>query len=336
MSITLAKYTVKKNIIAMVGVVLSVFVISVLIAPYYIGGDQETYTNIYNELSELGLADGFTLYTATLGAWEVVHFLVIWISSGIGLDKILVMAIANAILALSLMKLFIKWGVHFWLAAIITCTNFYFYTLYFPAERLKFGFLFLVISMLYWEKEKKFLTLVFFAVVSHLQTLILYGSLFFATKVKYVLRFKKLNFTWYGLAFFLFLFGALVFFSKHILMKYEIYSALTIQRDNATDIVRIFVFMMLAIFYSKQRAVTFLQFMPLIVCVYIIGGERINMIGYAIFLYYGLQCNKGVNFGVLLTTIYFAFKSFGFVLEIFETGSAFDPNWSILGSKLLS
>ena len=93
-----------------------------------------------------------------------------------------------------------------------------------------------------------------------------------------------------------------------------------IMRDNATDIVRIFVFMILAIFYSKQRAVTFLQFMPLIVCVYIIGGECINMVGYAIFLYYGLQYKRSVNFGVLVTTIYFAFKSFGFVLEIFDTG----------------
>ena len=67
-------------------------------------------------------------------------------------------------------------------------------------------------------------------------------------------------------------------------------------------------------------------FFPLFIAVFLIGGERVNMIGYFVFLYYALPINKGFNFGVLLTSAYFLAASFGFTINIIEHGDGFYGN----------
>jgi hypothetical protein len=79
-----------------------------------------------------------------------------------------------------------------------------------------------------------------------------------------------------------------------------------------------------------------MQFIPLIFATILVGAERINMLGYVVFLYHGLQYKGGRNLGVILTMIYFTFKSVGFVLEFIEIGHGFDSSWSLSDSNLFN
>ena len=79
---------------------------------------------------------------------------------------------------------------------------------------------------------------------------------------------------------------------------------------------------MTLIYSRKKREIVFLYF-PLFIAIFLIGGDRLNMFGYFIFLYYALQVNRGVNFGVIATSIYYLFKTYEFILNIFLYGEGF-------------
>jgi hypothetical protein len=66
-----------------------------------------------------------------------------------------------------------------------------------------------------------------------------------------------------------------------------------------------------------------LSFLPVIIGIAILGGSRLNMLGYFIFLYYGLRANGGLNVGVLATLVYLAYKAFGLVSNIIVHGHGF-------------
>ena len=168
-----------------------VFVLTLAVAPYYISGDQRSYINSYDGIADLSLAEGFAFYAATLGSTEIVHYLLTWLTSGFGIEKNFVMAVSNALLAYFSMRVFEKWRASVLVAVAIVITNFYMFVLYFAAERLKFGFLFLSVSILYLGQSKRFYMLVVLAVFLHIQVLLAYASMFFAQLVKNTVRFFK-------------------------------------------------------------------------------------------------------------------------------------------------
>ena len=59
------------------------------------------------------------------------------------------------------------------------------------------------------------------------------------------------------------------------------------------------------------------------IAVGIFGGERVNMFGYFVFMYFALQVNRGVNLGVILTTLYFSYQTYFFVENIILYGDGF-------------
>ena len=85
-------------------VVILVFIGSLFFAAYYIGGDQAHYIRVYDEIKNLSLLDAQRLYRASLVSWELGHFSVIWATSSLGIEKNLVMALANSTLAYFIMK----------------------------------------------------------------------------------------------------------------------------------------------------------------------------------------------------------------------------------------
>jgi hypothetical protein len=318
-------------------VVAWVIGMSLLLLPYYINGDQAVYISVYDQLSTLNFSDGFVYYSTFLAVSEVIHFLVVWSTSVNGIDKNLVMAVSNALLALYLMKLFKKWDVCLWIGAVIASTNFYMLVMYFPAERLKFGFLFLVISMLFYNEKKYFLTFSIMAILAHVETVILYASFLFAKTSQSVIRYRgSVRLSYWIIPMAALFVTFLAYLADHIVYKFTFYYEATIARNDPMDLVRIILFMFLTIFYSRKRIDAVMQFIPLIIAALLIGAERINMLGYLVFLYHGLQYKRGRNLGVILTMIYFTFKSVGFVLEFIEIGHGFDPSWLLLDSNLFN
>ncbi|MCY1308533.1 hypothetical protein D9M70_585480 [compost metagenome] len=86
------------------------------------------------------------------------------------------------------------------------------------------------------------------------------------------------------------------------------------------ELARVFAFLLLALYYAGKKTEVLLIFTPLIVTVMLVGGDRVNVLAYFVFLYYALSVRGGVNFGVLLTGLYFAAGSFEYVSNIFEYG----------------
>ena len=61
----------------------------------------------------------------------------------------------------------------------------------------------------------------------------------------------------------------------------------------------------------------------MVIAVFMVGGDRVNIFGYFAFLYYGLQIRRGWNFGVLATSLYFTYSSIGFLINVFQLGDGF-------------
>jgi len=92
-----------------------------------------------------------------------------------------------------------------------------------------------------------------------------------------------------------------------------------------SDFLRILIFLMMALYYSKSKLNTFIYFIPLFIAVYFVGGDRVNMIGYMFFLYSALQYRGGFNIGILITTLYFFYINIDFVRKIILYGNGFNP-----------
>lgn len=297
---------------------ICVFILSMLIMPYYTGGDQEWYGKSYEGLEGLGLVEGFSLYVSHLGTAEFVHFFFSWSASNLHIDRYLFIAFFNAILAYLAMSFFESLKASVFVAMFIILTNLYFIVLFSAAERLKFSFIFLVASMLFMERPKRFYGLAILSILAHIEAIIIYGCMFFVKLAKRFLAGKIPKSTLTIIAISLI---PLSLLANQIYTKFSIHS----QHESRTflDFARIFLFLALALLYSKDKRETLLLFIPLVVAIFLLDPNRLNMLGYFAFLYYALQYRGGWNAGVLLTSVYFVFATFKFVTNIIFFGNGF-------------
>ncbi len=298
--------------------ILSVFLLSLFITPFYIEGDQAHYKKVYEGLRDLSITNGFIYYTSNLDSKEIVHFFLSWISTNQGIDKSIFVAFSNSLLAYAVVKLLRHLRVSIFIIIILLLTNFYFYVLYFAAERLKFGLIFLILSFSF--STSRFYFFSFIAIISHMQVIIVYGAIFFKQVVLNIIQLLLSAKLKLSLVILIGIFPILfLFIGDHIVTKFIHYYG----EHDITDLFKIFIFFIFSLYYSKNTTEVILIFFPLFVTVYLIGGERINMIGYFIFLYYALPINRGFNFGVLSTSIYFLFSTIKFMYNIFTYGDGF-------------
>ncbi len=296
-----------------------VFVLSLLISPYYTIGDQLHYRKVFEVLPTLGFIEGFEFYRRNLSSIEPVYYTLSWLVSRF-LEKDLFTSVLNAILAFYSMRLLIKWKASVYMASLIIVTNFYFLVLFFAAERLKLSLMFLTMALI----SKNRLRLYSFSILSvftHAQTFVVYGTIFFhlfVMEIKRIFRsgLIKVNF----IVVLVCLVLSLTMMSEHLLVKLGAYLKPDFDLQN---IFRLFAFYILALVYSRNRKETTVFFIPLFLVALAIGGERVNLYGYFVFLYYALPVNKGINAGVLVTSAYFINASYGFMVNIFQHGNGF-------------
>jgi hypothetical protein len=301
-----------------------VFVCSLWLSGIYVHGDQFGYHNAYRLIEGLGLRDGYFIYERNVSGGEYVHFVVSLLGSNLGVDKNVLISAFNGILAVYSLRLFRNWGADFRVACMIVLTNFYVFVLYFAAERLKFGFLFLVLSMLYFNKPWQSYSSAFLSICSHFSMLVIYAAVWMAgfyNKLSAKVKFRSKNFLLSYLA----LLPPLVlvlYESKFILWKLGTY----IERNENLTVMSFMplgVLVFLTGIYAKDMRKSIFIFTPFVVGVALVGGSRLNMLAYFIFLGFGLRVNAGVNAGVLLTSAYFLYKSIGFVTSILDHGQGF-------------
>lgn len=303
-------------------VTILIFFISLAISPFYTGGDQSSYIAVYNSLNNLSLSEGYYAYFQGLSSREPVAFFISWASSHF-LSKNEFVAIANSLLAFSLMRLFLKWKASITLGALITLSNFYFYVLYFAAERLKFGFIFLALSLLF-VGSKSFIIHVAASVMSHAQLFIVYITILFKQLISefflVIKNNRRPNFpvllSLLGLA------VMVAIMHEQLWTKFNAYLA-HFKGFKVGDVIKLGAFYFLTCFYTKERLQALTLFIPLIVVAILLGGDRVNLFGYFIFLFYALKINRGHNIGVYSTSIYFAYKTFAFLSKVIIYGNGF-------------
>lgn len=296
-----------------------VFLLSLLIMPFYTGGDQSAYRKVYEALPNFSPIEGFLFYSRNLNSEEFVHFFLSWVASHF-IGKDLFIAFSNAILAYVAMSLFLRWKASVTIAFLILLTNFYFLVLYFAAERLKFGFIFLFLSMIYIDQIKRFYGFAVLSLLSQVSVVIVYISALFNVFVWRILKlFRTGKVSKSGLLVIPFLFIPLLLVKNQIFSKFLAFY----NGGSLAELYKILVFLLLALWYSKKKSETIILFIPLVIATYLVGGFRINLFGYFVFLYYGLQFRRGWNLGVLATSLYFAYSSMNFLFNVIQHGDGF-------------
>ncbi len=277
------------------------------------------------------MIEAYLIYPTYTSSSEFVHFFVVWLASGFGIEKNLVMATVNSLLAFFLMKLFEKWRVSLLVASSICITNFYMLVLYFAAERLKFGVLFFIMSAYYLQNsKKKSLALSLLAVASHVQILIPYAALlssqffssrFFRSLLTYKLRYKGKLVPILALVTGVVLIW--IFMGYQISSKFEYYAAAYSGKNGPVVFLQTISIFGMTLLYTKKRSEVVFKFIPIFITVFLIGGDNVNLFAFAVFIFYASTYKRGLNFGILITSIYFTYKSVDFIVRIIETGQGF-------------
>lgn len=298
-----------------------VFIVSCYVGPYYIYGDQTHYYRIYNGLAGFSLPDAYVFYKANIDSKEPGYFLLAWLSSNAGIDKVYFIAFFNVLLSFFAYKYFTKIGGHPFVVFLIVTFGYYSYVLFFAAERLKFGFLFLLIGLLYSKRRYIFYVV---SVLSHAQMIALLSSFVvfrFKDDVLNILRNNRVSKSTLFLLMSGSIISVLVFFimREHLLSKINSYFEIR----GFFELVKLGSFFVLSYFYAKDKSNAVAFFLPLFFLVFIFGGERINFLGYFVFLYFALQYKKGFNLGNLFVNSYFFYTGAIFLWKIFKYGNGF-------------
>jgi len=296
------------------------FVVSYLILPFYSAGDQISFRHVYEILPNLGFLEGFFYYNGALDSQEPGYFLLVYVFSGF-MAKDLLMSLLNAALGYYLGLWLISKNVSWRIIALLSL-NFYLLVLFFSAERLKLSLLFVLMASAYSGVFRY--SYLCFAIFSHVQTaLLLVSKLCANISISMLRMFRgrlalRLLFSLVGA---LFMAGLLFTLREHILSKMEVYMALG---GDVTQLIKPLIFTAFTLYYARHRWFEAISMQaPIILAAFIVGGNRVVLFSYFVFMLYGLQFRRGSNFGVYLFSTYFFVKGLIFITNIISYGTGF-------------
>ncbi|MBT2152932.1 hypothetical protein KKI34_14400 [Pseudoalteromonas tetraodonis] len=300
-------------------VAIIVLLLSYFVGQEFIYGDQYHYRNVYNGIDGLGYIEGFKWYITAIFSVEVVHYSYIWLTHHF-VEKDIAMSAANSVLAMASYRVLRSWGAYSIIAFLLVVFGFYWQVFYYSAERLKFGFIFLFLALLYEEKKKSHYLLTFLSIASHVQMLIIFGARFFQSSFRSASYFLKTLRVPKGV-FILFSIGVIffLFFMEHIVKKVSGYAMFG--GFEPSEIMKMIVFLIISLVYTKRRWSVFLLFIPLILAAYVVGGMRVNIFGYFLALYCSLSYRRGVNLGAGVLVAYSVFGGVSYIYNVFLYGS---------------
>ena len=313
--------------VILLSVSLGVFLFSIFFAPLYYDGDQVVYHNAYKDVAGTELLTGFVSYQFRISTSEPIHFFIIWLANNLGLEKNFFIAIANSFLAYVTMRVFLQWRVSVYIALVVIFTNYYVLVLYFAAERLKFAFIFLMLSLLYIRNHKLSILFAITSVLTHIQQLIIYGSIMFSWFIEnliYILSTSRIGskkiFLLIGIVFI----GLFLFYFQGNQLTYKFWEYYGKATGNSLLVLwKAFSIFLLTLLYTSNRRKVISIFCIIFITVFLVGPERVNMIAYFFFMFYALQYKGGVNLGVLITSFYFGLKSIYFIFQVVTSGQGF-------------
>ncbi|WP_134695102.1 hypothetical protein [Aeromonas taiwanensis] len=298
------------------------FLFSLVVFKYYDAGDQVAYRYFYDGVLGLSFRDAFVFYKNSLDSSEPGYFLLVYIFSSF-IEKDLLLSFLNGIFIFLILYHLIKLNVSNVVLFLLSC-NYYIFVLFFSAERLKLSLLILLFGLCFYGHGRK---ITYLSVFTHVQSAIIICILQLERFDKLFLKLKRarlgyVNKNLLGL-FFLLIIGCVFtyFMWEHISHKILTYYT---QWSGFDSVFKPMIFTLLSVLYAKEsKFQAFLIGSFMSVLSVLLGGERLVIFSYFIFLYYGLQYNRGMNFGVIITSVYFTLKGILFIFNAINTGDGF-------------
>lgn len=317
------KNSKKKNLIDIFIMSISAifaFLLSWLISPYHVNGDQEHYTKAYELIYDANMMEAFDIYKSVVYSFEPLHFIISWCFSALGADKVLVMSGFNALLFVLYAKyLLIKTRNHIFIL-IILFSNYYIYTLFFTLEKLKFSAIFLLLFMIF---HKKIFALA--SIFTHMQMAIpltiapasiLIGNIKYKDIRKSIGLQSIIRFSPQLMMLVVFL---LVFFD-YGLDKLLYYSSREDVGDFSSLIPVFLIYMATVTSTNTSKIVATWFYIFLMFLVFMIGSDRINMIAYFGFLHFTSYRGNVFVASLIFSFIYLGYKSVNYINMIITFG----------------
>ncbi|MDF2414980.1 hypothetical protein [Aeromonas sp. 1HA1] len=316
------KISNNKIFITCIFVFIVYFLFSLVVFKYYDAGDQIAYRYFYSGMRDLSFKDGLVFYKNSLDSSEPGYFLLVYIFSSF-IEKDILLSFLNGIFIFLLFYHLIKLQVSNVVLLLLSC-NYYIFVLLFSAERLKLSLLILLLGWCFYGKGRK---IIYLSVFTHVQSAIIILLLQLERFDDFLLKLNRarlgyVNKNIIGLFSLLILGCVFTYFMwGHIYHKITTYYT---QWSGFDSVFKPMVFTLLSMVYAKENKFqAFIIGSIMSTLSVLLGGERLVIFSYFAFLYYGLQYNKGMNFGVIITSIYFTLKGMLFIFNVINTGDGF-------------
>lgn len=285
-------------------------VFSYIMLQYYIYGDQEHYTRFWNDASAAIYSNLARLQLFDISSVEPLFGVIIWLASRHFSHDVFI-SLFNGVfvtaLALNLRKFKTPP-----LISLLILTNFYTVVLLVPAERVKFAFTFFLLSLLFsgWKR----VALLCAAPLCHFQIMITYGQIVSAIlfrAIRRILQSRKMKKMYLILLTSFMIFAAVFLFKsgEAVARKLTVYG----DRANYLGLLKIVAFYFGAILSCRDRWVISGAFLSVLVIGFLVGPQRINMLGYMAFAYFFLSQRKFYSPIFLLSLFYFSYRTIHFI-----------------------
>lgn len=298
-----------------------VYVFSIYLLPYYVGGDQAWYRSFYFELKGAPFNDVLELQRLIVGGSEPIYGFLMWLGAYFGFDKDYYVGFFNSVFAMLLFALLRRYKVNY----VVVCLcflNFYFLVLLTSAERLKFGYILLFLSFFFAGYSRYILAT--FSILAHFQMIINILSLM-SFKAS-LLRWKgkvslKGMFVFslavsLGLVFLFFLFSR---FGDALSTKLGAYT----EFGGIEGMLNFVLLFILAIWAFPVKKDIIYALIPVAFAIFILGPYRANMV--AVFMWFFVIFIRGASNhpAVYILLIYFMLKGFQYISFIIMYGNGF-------------
>jgi hypothetical protein len=298
------------------------FTFSFVLLHFYINGDQKYYIIFYDQISNLDFLEAYLLAKPVIGASEPVSLFILWLGSSLEIDKNIYVSTWNAALLLLLWRFCKRHHVKPFVFFLIVL-NFYTLVLLTGAERLKFGYTFIIFASFLSNRTKPIGVLI--ACLAHFQMFLVLPSIVIASRYNEILRLTR-----YGLirksSFYLFLISITFFpllfsgFNGAISYKFTAYFDSSRNIESLTNVMLLTVAALLATSNWKRM---FFSIAPFYVLIMMFGGDRVNMLAVTVVLWILISERRIGHPISLVLLIYFFLKAFGFMYRTLLFGDAF-------------
>lgn len=247
---------------------------------------------------------------------------VLWLGSNLGIDKVIFISLLNSALVVGVSTVSLQYKVKT-LHLIMLLTGFYFLVLYTGAERLKIAYVFFVWALVLRGNARW--VLLFCSVLCHFQIMLLlvglsayhYAGNFEKVRLQRNVKVKYLLLCFFMLmAMFAILFSA----SSVLVQKYNAYVS---GGHGLAEFINIILLVVVVYLVAEKKKISVFSLAVYFPVIYLIGGDRVNMIAYTLAVFIFISQRKLATPPVIALQCYFIYKSVGFVSNVLLYGHGF-------------